>query len=53
MKQRAFQYFKAPEHFSRIPETDVLVDVLATLERDTFGGDLRPVLRLVDVFSAD
>ena len=53
MIQRAFQYFKAPEHFSRIPEADLQVDVLATLEIDKFGNSSRPVLRLIDIFASN
>jgi single-stranded-DNA-specific exonuclease len=51
--QRGFQYFKAPEHFSRIPESNLLVDVFATLENDTFRGNTAPVLRLVDIFESN
>jgi len=47
--QRAFQYFKAPEHFSVIPAPDIEVDIFATVERDTFRGPDKLALRLVDI----
>ncbi len=47
--QRAFQFFKAPENFSRLPIPDDLVDVLATIERDSFRGG--HALRIVDILS--
>ncbi len=47
--QCAFQFFKAPEDFTRIPTPDILVDVLATIERDTFRGPDRIALRIQDI----
>lgn len=47
--QRAFQFFKAPENFSHLPVQDDEVDVLATLERDTFRGGV--ALRIIDILS--
>jgi single-stranded-DNA-specific exonuclease len=46
---RAFQFFKAPEHFSVLPIPDAQVDILATLERDTFKGPDKLALRIVDI----
>lgn len=48
--QRAFQFFKAPENFSCLPVFDAEVDVLATLERDTFRGGI--ALRIVDILAS-
>ena len=48
--QRAFQFFKAPENFSKLPIPDDLVDVLATIERDSFRGGF--ALRIVDIVSS-
>jgi len=50
--QRAFQFFKAPEHFSVIPKPDMEADILATIERDTFRGPGRLALRLVDIVAS-
>jgi single-stranded-DNA-specific exonuclease len=47
--QRAFQFFKAPEHFTVRPAPEMEVDVLATLEKDTFRGPDRLALRIVDI----
>lgn len=46
---RAFQFFKTPLDFSVAPSPDTLVDVLATIERDTFRGPDRLALRLADI----
>lgn len=48
---RAFQFFKAPEDFSRIPVAGEDVALLATLERDAFRGPARVALRVQDVLS--
>jgi single-stranded-DNA-specific exonuclease len=48
--QRAFQFFKAPEHFSFLPVQDAEVDVIATLERDSFRGGI--ALRIVDILAS-
>jgi single-stranded-DNA-specific exonuclease len=49
---RAFDFFKRPEDFSQAPHVGEAVNVLATLERDTFRGPARLALRLVDVLPA-
>lgn len=46
---RAFQFFKTPMDFTVAPSPDTLVDVLATVERDTFKGPDRLALRLADI----
>lgn len=47
---RAFDFFRAPEHFTHAPERGVTAVVHATLERDTFRGGI--ALRLIDVLPA-
>lgn len=47
---RAYDFFRKPEQFSRVPRQGEKASVLATLERDTFRGGL--ALRLVDVLAA-
>ncbi len=49
---RAFQYFSAPEDFSVIPEASMLVDILGTIERDTYRGQTSVALRIVDIFKS-
>lgn len=49
VRHRAFQFFKTPMDFSFAPSEGSLVDVLATIERDTFRGPDRLALRLVDI----
>ncbi|MBI5469778.1 single-stranded-DNA-specific exonuclease RecJ [Candidatus Kaiserbacteria bacterium] len=49
---RAFQFFKAPEHFSTMPVPDMQADILATMERDTYRGPDRMALRLVDILAS-
>jgi single-stranded-DNA-specific exonuclease len=49
---RAFQFFKAPEHFSIIPVPGMEADILATIERDTFKGPGRLALRIVDIVAS-
>ncbi len=46
---RAFQFFKAPEDFTRIPMPDTEAGVLATIERDSFRGPGALALRIVDI----
>ncbi|MBI5456711.1 single-stranded-DNA-specific exonuclease RecJ [Candidatus Kaiserbacteria bacterium] len=46
---RGFQFFKTPMDFTVAPSPDTLVDVLATVERDTFRGPDRLALRLSDI----
>jgi single-stranded-DNA-specific exonuclease len=50
--QRAFQFFKSPEHFSLKPVPDMEADILATLERDTFRGPDKLALRIVDILAS-
>lgn len=49
---RAFQFFKAPEHFTLLPVPDMEADILATLERDNFKGPGRLALRIVDIVAS-
>jgi single-stranded-DNA-specific exonuclease len=49
MRHRAFQFFKAPEHFSTAPTVDALVDVLVTVEKDMYRGVGSIALRMVDI----
>ena len=51
MQQRAFQYFRTPMDFTVAPSPGTLVDMLATIERDTFRGPERLALRVVDILS--
>lgn len=44
---RAFDFFKSPESFTGVPEEGRVMNLLATIERDSFRGGL--ALRLVDV----
>jgi len=48
-RQRAFQFFRTPMDFSVAPEPGKEVDMLATLERDSFRGPDRIALRIVDI----
>ena len=47
---RAFDFFKTADSFTRAPETGASVDLLATVERDSFRGGL--ALRIVDIIPA-
>lgn len=49
---RAFQFFKTAEDFTHVPKTGDTVHILATLERDTFRGPAKLVLRVIDVLAA-
>ena len=49
---RAFQFFKTAEDFTHQPKAGDTVHILATLERDTFRGPAKLVLRIVDVLAA-
>ncbi|MFZ2886429.1 MAG: single-stranded-DNA-specific exonuclease RecJ [Minisyncoccia bacterium] len=49
---RAFQFFKTPMDFTLAPSPGTAADLLATLERDSFRGPDRLVLRLVDIVRA-
>jgi single-stranded-DNA-specific exonuclease len=44
---RAFEFFKAPQDFSFLPEPGRFASLLATIERDSYRGGL--ALRIVDV----
>lgn len=46
---RAFQFFKTPMDFTRAPEPGSMVDLYATLEKDTFRGPDRLALRIADI----
>lgn len=50
--RRAFQFFKTPTDFSQPPSPGISVDVLATIERDTFRGQGALALRLRDILSS-
>jgi single-stranded-DNA-specific exonuclease len=46
---RAFQFFRTPMDFTIPPESGRLVDMLATVERDTFRGPYALALRIADI----
>jgi single-stranded-DNA-specific exonuclease len=48
-RQRAFQFFRTPMDFTVAPSPGTLVDMLATLERDSFRGPDRLALRIADI----
>lgn len=48
-QQRAFQFFKTPMDFTLAPEPGRDIDMLATLERDSFRGPDRLALRIADI----
>lgn len=50
VKVRAFDFFRATDNFTHLPEAGQPASLLATLERDTFRGGL--ALRLKDVLPA-
>ena len=47
--QRAFQFFRTPMDFTVAPSPGTLVDMLATIERDSFKGPDRLALRISDI----
>lgn len=49
VEQRAFQFFRTPMDFSVAPSPGTLVDMLATLEKDSFRGPDRLALRIADI----
>ncbi|HUO55829.1 MAG TPA: single-stranded-DNA-specific exonuclease RecJ [Candidatus Paceibacterota bacterium] len=49
---RGFDFFRSRDDFSFVPHENEIVDVLATLERDTFRSPERFALRLIDILSA-
>jgi len=52
VRMRAFQFFKSEFDFSYTPREGDMVDLIATLERDTFRGADAIALRIVDVMHA-
>jgi len=46
---RAFQFFRTPMDFTLAPSPGTRVDMLATLERDSFRGPDRLALRIADI----
>lgn len=49
VQHRAFQFFKTPMDFSLHPSPGILIDMFATVERDTFRGPDRLALRISDI----
>lgn len=49
VSQRAFQFFRTPMDFTVAPSPGILVDMLATVERDSFKGPDRLALRISDI----
>jgi single-stranded-DNA-specific exonuclease len=49
VSHRAFQFFKTPMDFSLPPSPGTLIDMLATLEKDSFRGPDRLALRIADI----
>lgn len=49
VQHRAFQFFKTPMDFSIHPSPGTLIDMFATVERDTFRGPDRLALRIADI----
>lgn len=47
---RAFDFFKTAESFTRAPEAGANIDLLATVEKDSYRGGL--ALRIVDIIPA-
>ncbi|MCR4280987.1 MAG: single-stranded-DNA-specific exonuclease RecJ, partial [Candidatus Kaiserbacteria bacterium] len=47
---RAFDFFKTADSFTRAPEAGAKIDLLATIERDSYRGGL--ALRIVDIIPA-
>lgn len=48
---RAFQFFRTPMDFTLAPSPGTRVDMLATLERDSFRGPDRLALRIADIIT--
>lgn len=49
VSQRAFQFFRTPMDFTLAPSPGTVVDMLATVERDSFRGPDRLALRIADI----
>ena len=47
---RAFDFFKTADSFTRAPEAGLNIDLLATIEKDSYRGGL--ALRIVDIIPA-
>ena len=51
VQQRAFQFFRTPMDFTVAPSPGTLVDMLATIEKDSFKGPDRLALRIEDILN--
>lgn len=49
VSRRSFQFFVSPDDFTHTPIEGAEVDVLVTIERDTFRGPYALALRIVDI----
>jgi hypothetical protein len=49
VRHRAFQFFRTPSDFTVTPQSDMLADLLATLEKDSFRGQNALALRIADI----
>jgi single-stranded-DNA-specific exonuclease len=49
VSHRAFQFFKTPMDFTLAPSPGTLIDMFATVERDSFRGPDRLALRIADI----
>lgn len=52
VRMRAFQFFKSELDFSHTPRMGEVIDLIATIERDTFRGQHAIALRIIDVLPA-
>ncbi len=52
MRMRAFQFFKTENDFSHKPKSGERIEMIATIERDTFRGARAIALRIVDILPA-
>ncbi len=48
-KVRGFDFFRTPDDFTRAPESGAVIDVFATISRDTFRGQRALALRVIDI----
>ena len=44
---RAYDFFRSPEDFSHVPKVGISMNLLATIEKDSYRGGL--ALRIIDV----
>ncbi len=51
VSMRAFDFFRAPDDFTHLPEEGKSANILATIVRDTFRGGI--ALRLIDVLASN